>query len=720
MKVTVPPRLTDAPDDRDLTQRVADLEALIEEARRRARRRRLVYATVVLAAITAGVAASFGLGVNGSGSLTGSQAPESSAAHPASGRWQPSRGPDGGAVVIAVDPAHPGVLYAGGWGNVFKSTDGGGSWKDVTAKPWTRVDSLAIDPTHPSIVYAGTDRGVAKTTDGGRHWRMVNGGLVEYEPGRNHGEGIYSLVVDVHHPRTVFANSDGALVKTTDAGAHWRIIGPEPYRTESCPHCAVLIHGYQSAAAIDPDRAETIYASWSSTGPTGFYKSTNGGTSWRRVQTRGFPSAQLGSLVGDWVSGTLYATASSPGVYKSIDGGGTWSSAGLDGETPWGLTVNGGTVYAGLNGSLLETDDGGATWQPVGTGPNLPDGDVVSDPKDPSTLYGIGDGVVKSVDGGRTWSLADDGVVSTLIPSLTLQPDSSDVLYAGSYGTVFKSTDGGRSWLRGETELGTGAIVALAVDPENRQIVYAGGWYDGLFRSEDAGRTWRAVETRLKSIGAIAIDPHAPSTLYVGASSSAFSANGRLLKTVDGGATWQMITGIPWAVQSLALDPRTPSTVFAGTNHGLYRSRDGGGTWQRVTTASPAPNGVYFNLSFGFAFVAVAIDPLNSDNIYAGIRSHGILRSSDGGNTWTAADTGLTDERITAIALDPRDPRILYAAAAGGGVFRSTDGARTWHPFGTGLVHSADNVTAFAIGPSGRAVFAATEGDGVVRLGFGR
>ena len=142
MKVTVPPRSTDAPDGRDLTQRVADLEALIEEARRRARRRRLVYATVVLAAITAGVAASFGLGGNGSGSLTGSQAPESSAAHPASGRWQPSRGPDGGAVVIAVDPAHPGALYAGGWGNVFKSTDGGGSWKDVTAKPWTRAMRL--------------------------------------------------------------------------------------------------------------------------------------------------------------------------------------------------------------------------------------------------------------------------------------------------------------------------------------------------------------------------------------------------------------------------------------------------------------------------------------------------------------------------------------------------------------------------------------------------
>src|SRR5205085_1925387 len=83
------------------------------------------------------------------------------------------------------------------------------------------------------------------------------------------------------------------------------------------------------------------------------------------------------------------------------DGGGTWSSAGLDGESPRGLTVNGGTVYAGLNGSLLETDDGGATWQPVGTGPNVPDGDVVSDPADTSTLYVVGDGAVKSEFGGR-------------------------------------------------------------------------------------------------------------------------------------------------------------------------------------------------------------------------------------------------------------------------------------------------------------------------------
>ena len=721
MTVTAPPRSTDAPDDRDLAQRVADLEALIEEARRRTRRRRRLYAAVVLAAIAAGAAASFGLGGNGKGTLERSNSPGSSAAQPGPARWDPSHGPDGGAVTIAVDPADPNVLYAGGWGNVFKSTDGGGSWKDVTAEPWTRVDSVAIDPTQSRIVYAGTDRGVAKTTDGGRHWRMVNSGLLEYQPGHRHGEGIYSLVVDAHHPQTVFATSDGALVKTTDGGTHWRIIGPEPYRTERCPRCAVLVHGYYATAAIDPNHAATIYAIWTGRSPTRLYQSTDGGTSWHRIELHGaFQPRWVMSL--DVTSGALYATASTPGVYKSLDEGRTWSYAGLHDQRPWDVRVDAGTLYASVeDGSLLQSTDGGGTWKPVGSGAHLPGGNIVSDPRNPSIVYGIGDGVVKSVDGGHTWAAADNGVVSTLIPSLVLQPGSSKVIYAGGYGQVFTSTNSGRTWRRGNVELGNGPIVSLAVDPQNRRTVYAGTDWSGLFKSTDAGINWKPVETGLpvKSFGAVAIDPQRPRTVYVGATSTAFSAHGTVLRTVDGGTTWQKLAGVPWTVQSLALDPRDPNTVFAGTIHGLYRSRDAGGNWQRITTADPAPNGPpTSNLTFPYTFVAIAIDPLDPKNVYAGIRSYGIIRSSDGGDTWTAADTGLTDRSITALAVDPRDPRILYAAAAGGGVFRSTDNARTWRPFRAGL-QTADAVTAFAIGPTGRAVFASTEGDGVVRLRFG-
>src|SRR5438105_1509732 len=179
---------------------------------------------------------------------------------------------------------------------------------------------------------------------------MVNGGLVEYEPGRNHGEGIYSLVVDVHHPQTVFANSDGALVKTTDGGTHWRIIGPEPYRTESCPQCAVAIHGYASTAAIDPNHADTIYAGFTGRGRTQLYTSVDEGSRWRRVQSHGLPSGEADSLVIDTSSGALYATSSTPGVYRSVDGGSTWNSVGLTDQTPWRLTVNAGVVYASTNG----------------------------------------------------------------------------------------------------------------------------------------------------------------------------------------------------------------------------------------------------------------------------------------------------------------------------------------------------------------------------------
>lgn len=631
------------------------------------------------------------------------------------GRWLPSRGPYGGGLTIAVDRSDPNVLYAGGWGTVFKSTDGGGSWKGVTNEPWTRVDSMAIDEAQPRVVYAGTDRGVAKTADGGRTWRMMNNGLDEYLPGHRHGEGIYSLVIDARHPQTVFANSDGAFVKTTDGGAHWRIIGPEPYRTENCPRCAVAMHGYESTAAIDPTHAETIYAAWTRQGRTQLYASVDEGSSWRRIQAHGLPSGGIDSLVIDTPSGTLYGTSSTPGAYKSVDGGRTWSSAGLTDQTPWSLAVNAGVVYASTNESLLGSTDGGATWQRVGTGANLPASDIVSGAQ--GVLYGIGDSVVKSVDGGQTWSLADNGLVSTLISSLVLQPGSSSVLYAGGSGEVFKSPDAGRTWRRGGS-IGNSAVIGLAIDG---RILYAATSWNGLFESIDAGVSWKPVSSGVpaKSFGAVAIDPRHPSTVYAGATSSFLSAHGTLLKTDDGGVTWRMLAGVPWAVQSLAIDPRAPRTVFAGTNRGLYRTRDGGTTWRRVVTASAAPNGVYSNYAFGFAFVAIAIDPRNPRNVYAGIRSHGILRSTDGGDTWRAADNGLTDVHVTALDIDPRDPRVVYASTLEGGVFRSTDAARRWGPFGVGL-HSADTVTAFAIAPMGRVIYAATEGDGVVQLEFGR
>jgi photosystem II stability/assembly factor-like uncharacterized protein len=716
--VTVPPRSTDTKDDRDLAQRVAELEALIEEARRRARRRRRIYAAGVLAAAATVAAVLFGIGGNGHGTLGATVAEGARAsAQPNRARWSPPRGPEGGATTLAVDPTNPAILYAGGWGNIFKSTDGGARWKAVTTAldGWNRVSALAVDPAQHRIVYAGTDLGVAKTVDGGRHWFMTNRGLFDPVTRYRHGEGVSSLVVDARDPQTVYATKQGALFRTTDGGSHWRILGPAPYRAMRCAHCAVLVYGYEVSTAIDPNRAQTIYASWNRGASLNFYKSTDGGDSWQRIAQHGpnRPSS-LWSLAVDG-NGTLFAASSSSGAVKSSDGGVTWSAAGLSGHSVWKLETDSGTLYAGTEAGLFRTNDGGAGWQPLGQGANVPDGAVIADPQDASTVYGIGDSVVKSVDGGRTWAASGRGIVSTLIPSIALAPGSSKVIYAGGYGQVFKSTDGGRSW-RLQRGLGTEPVDTLVVDPRNGQRLYAAeSWHGAVFTSSDAGAHWTRMQTPFPSSGvrALAIDPKRPRIIYLADCGGACSG-GTLQKTDDGGASWRTITGIHWSVQSLAIDPQHPAIVFAGTMRGdIFRSSDGARTWQHVARAPTLP------VSRQYAIVAIKIDPRDSDIVYAARRSGGIIKSSDGGTSWHRANAGLAGRHVNALAIDPRDPRILYASIGApgtdgfAGVFRTTDGAGSWQPVNRGVPQVG--ITGFAIAPSG-GVFASTEGDGVLQL----
>ena len=357
MSVAPPPRRPDIEHDRDLEQRVADLEALIEEARRRATRRRRIYAALALSALGIAAWAAFGIGGSGgvsSGPPAAAGPSAALAAQPSALRWQALHGPAGGDIfAIAVDPADSKIVYAGGWGNLFKSTDGGDSWKDLPSEPWTRVGVLAIDPTRPSVVYAGTDRGVGKSTDGGRHWRMVNSGLFEGRAALRprvaslDESAVWSLTIDAQHPSTVYATTALGLYRTTNGGKRWQVIGPARFRNAFCPKCAVLRSGYELAVAIDPNHAQTIYASWARVGVSqGLYGSSDGGTSWRRITMT--DPLSFSALVFA-ASGALLGTdASRPGVYRSTDGGTTWSVSGMPGDKIGALTLDGGsgTIYA--------------------------------------------------------------------------------------------------------------------------------------------------------------------------------------------------------------------------------------------------------------------------------------------------------------------------------------------------------------------------------------
>jgi photosystem II stability/assembly factor-like uncharacterized protein len=733
LTVTVPPRRPDTTNDRDLEQRVADLEALIEEARRRARRRRTFFAAALLLAIAAGVAAAFGIGGGGGGVSLGSSVAEGSvrspAAQPGQGSWRPSHGPDGGDVfTLAIDPANPAIVYAGDWGNVFKSTNGGGSWKDVTTEPWTRVTTLTVDPTQPAVVYAGTDRGIAKTVDGGRRWQMVNGGLFDGTknyPRRVFGEGfISSLVVDPGHPSTVYAITGIGLFKTTNGGARWRIIGPPRFQQRSCPTC-FKEYGYELSAAIDLVDAQTIYASWARGGPTSspnLYKSSDGGDSWQRIDVR-TPRLWFTSLAISANSpGALFATSSSrPGVVlESPDGGVTWNAGGPPGQSVYGPRFDPGNccrLYATTeSGALFKTTDGGATWQKIGTGANLPSGSIATDPQDSQTMYGAGDpGVVKSLDGGETWAADNAGLISTVIRSLVLAPGSSKTLYAGTGSGLFESTDGGLTWRLENNGLGTTYASALAASPQSPHTIYAGTSGSGVFKSTDAGLDWTPANTGLATsyVEAVAIDPHNASTIYAVSSTPISYATGRggaIFKTIDGGTTWLPIGG-PTNVQTLAVDPQTDA-VFADAKRGVYRSRDGGRSWQLVGTAPGAPPAGRFGVDNRDRSTAIAIAPHAPETVYVGLATSGVFKSS-GGGAWVAANSGLTNKHITTIAVDPRDSQIVYVGTEGG-VFRSTDGARTWQPYGRGL--TADGVDVFAIDPTGHTVYAGTGGDGVVAV----
>jgi photosystem II stability/assembly factor-like uncharacterized protein len=276
-----------------------------------------------------------------------------------------------------------------------------------------------------------------------------------------------------------------------------------------------------------------------------------------------------------------------------------------------------------------------------------------------------------------------------------------------------------------------GRVAAATGVPGKPNEFYFGAVNGGVWKSIDAGRVWTPVfdSQPVASIGAIAVAPSAPETIYVGSGESTLRdsmgfGNG-MYKTTDGGATWTHI-GLEDTqhIGKIAVDPRNPAVVFvAAIGHlyapnaerGVFRSRDGGRSWQKV---------LFKNADVGA--VEVVIDPTNPNVVYAGLWNTrrppwytyaptngpggGIFKSTDGGDTWTQLTRGLPAEGIgrTGIAVAPSNSRRVYAVvdclvpeagaapvsasngtpAAGrggaqappmqGGFFRSDDAGETW------------------------------------------
>jgi photosystem II stability/assembly factor-like uncharacterized protein len=345
------------------------------------------------------------------------------------------------------------------------------------------------------------------------------------------------------------------------------------------------------------------------------------------------------------------------------------------------------------------TLEGNAAWTSIG--PNNFGGRMLAialHPADPSIVYcgGADGGVWKSTDAGASWRPLTDTIPNLAVGSLAIDPRNPNTIYAGTgEGSLFttgtamgvgilKSTDGGDTWTMGPAF--SRYTNALAIDPRNTQVIYAAS-FNGVFKSTDGNATWdRVLEGNAIDLVS---DPNAPDTLYTGLwANPATGTPGGIYKTTDGGARWTLLqNGLPSVNQigrvALALAPSETRTLYAGIGTalrgpllGIYKTTDGGDSWSLVFDAPPYCQGqcYYDNV--------LAVDPKNPDVVYAA----GVFfyKSTDGGKSWSRiADNIHVDYH--AIVFAPTDPRTIYVGNDGG-MYKSTDDGANWIGLNNGLV----------------------------------
>jgi photosystem II stability/assembly factor-like uncharacterized protein len=652
----------------------------------------------------------------------------------------PFRG--GRVVAVAGFPGNSTTFYFGSVdGGVWRTTDAGVVWEPIfDGQPVASIGALAVAPSDPKLIYAGTGEvdirsnlssgdGVYKSTDGGRSWTNI---------GLRDSRQISSILVDPQNANVVYVgafghayapNHERGVYKSTDGGTSWTKVldqGPEI--------------GISELAIATEDPKRLFAATWRSQRPpwstyapldgpgSGLFRSRDSGQSWSRLTGKGLPEGDWGrTAVAVSPNGkrvyALISASRKPGLYRSDDGGDTWTLQNDDRRLTsraWyfgNITVdpnNPDVIYV-PNVALYRSEDGGKTISIVRGAPGGDDyHQIWVDPKDSSRMIlGTDQGATISLDYGRTWSSWYNQPTGQFYHVIT--DDQFPYVVFGTQqdsgsAAVRSRSDAGQITPRDWFPSGGSESGYMVPDPKDANIVYLTGTYGDVVRfnirtsfSQDItpwpmpnfGVDINARKYRDPWTPVLLMSPFDKKTLYLGTQ--------YVMKTIDGGLHWETIspdlTGSTQhpgdkkpegpttvanakqrgygVVYTIAPSGLNGNLIWAGSDTGLIHiTRDAGKTWKDVT-----PNGLtdWSKISL---IEASHFDPAEA---YAAVDRHRLddqkpylYRTRDYGVTWQLITDGIgASSFLRSVREDPQTRGLLFAGTELG-VYVSFDDGDHW------------------------------------------
>jgi photosystem II stability/assembly factor-like uncharacterized protein len=622
-------------------------------------------------------------------------------------RWEMT-GPWGGDVrSLVASPDDPDLLYLGtSDGQLFRSTDGSGIWtrlKPGLGQPGLSIDTITIDPRNTKIIYAGVwpvareaEGGIFKSHDGGETWKLLE---------KTKGLSVRAIAIAPSDSNLLITGSAGddkrlnGAFRSTDAGKTWERITPEG---------DAEIRNIESVA-IDPNDTNSIYVGtfhlpW---------KTTDGGKTWKPTGYKATGMIDDSDIFGITVNQSdpslVYINACS-GIYRSGSSGEKWAKLPgipFSARRTYALLPHPqkpNTIFAGTSEGLWRTTDGGKQWK-LRTSSRAVIRAIVIHPAKPDRVLIATDGfgVMTSNDFGDDFTPSNTGFIHRHI--LAIMPDEAQhgkilasVYHDGFSGSVYSSADDGQSWQLSGKGLGSRDIFSFFQMPGNPDLIYA-GTNTGVYKSSDRGESWSYVgvvqpeKPAAKPRATRGRRTRAASNAHGSAPGAAYTSHPavsqRSRRTTKGQAkktepappppepTGPPLVELTAQVDEVkgTVDDQGRLILYAAAMDGLYRTSDETKGWEKVVIGDYDPKGRVF---------AISVNKKAPNLIFVGTRL-GLFMSHDGGASWDHVDRGPSDMSIKSIAQDPRDPNLVIVAT-NQYVYRSVNGGRSWVLRGGGLI----------------------------------